>query len=148
MLRHTSFGKKDCLVFSDLVHTRIFPSPPFTFMKKYSVICSNNYKNCSVNLSFCSGEVWTSALLLQGLLENEYIGTSFAVGQVRSLSGYQALQNAYDISSDSNSKWGNLLILFLMAVGYRVLVFILLQFRVRKTLSCLSCCKQNTNNPR
>ncbi|KAK6163410.1 hypothetical protein DH2020_000274 [Rehmannia glutinosa] len=56
-----------------------------------------------------------------GLLENEYIGTSFAVGQVRSISGYQALQNAYDISADSNSKWGNLLILFLMAVGYRIL---------------------------
>ncbi|KAK4440706.1 ABC transporter G family member 3 [Sesamum alatum] len=87
---------------------------------------------------------------IQGLLENEYIGTSFAVGQVRSLSGYQALQSAYDISADVNSKWGNLLILFLMAVGYRVLVFILLQFRVRKTLSlrCLFRCNQNTNNPR
>ncbi|PIN03550.1 Transporter, ABC superfamily (Breast cancer resistance protein) [Handroanthus impetiginosus] len=87
---------------------------------------------------------------IQGLLENEYIGTTFAVGQVRSLSGYQALQSAYDISADSNSKWGNLLILFLMAVGYRVLVFILLQFRVRKTLSlrCLFRCNENTNNPR
>ncbi|KAL0460159.1 UNVERIFIED_CONTAM: ABC transporter G family member 3 [Sesamum latifolium] len=87
---------------------------------------------------------------IQGLLENEYIGTSFAVGQVRSLSGYQALQSAYDISADVNSKWGNLLILFLMAVGYRILVFILLQFRVRKTLSlrCLFRCNQNTNNPR
>ncbi|KAI3450605.1 hypothetical protein Pfo_007270 [Paulownia fortunei] len=87
---------------------------------------------------------------IQGLLENEYIGTSFAVGQVRSISGYQALQNAYDISADSNSKWGNLLILFLMAVGYRILVFILLQFRIRKTLSlrCLFRCNQNTNNPR
>ncbi|KAL0436398.1 UNVERIFIED_CONTAM: ABC transporter G family member 3 [Sesamum radiatum] len=87
---------------------------------------------------------------IQGLLENEYIGTSFAVGQVRSLSGYQALQSAYDISADVNSKWGNLLVLFLMAVGYRILVFILLQFRVRKTLSlrCLFRCNQNTNNPR
>lgn len=89
-----------------------------------------------------------SGILLQGLLENEYIGTSFAVGQVRSISGYQALQNEYDVSDKDNSKWANLLILFLMAVGYRVLVFILLQFRVRKTLSlrCLFCFDRNTNN--
>ncbi|KAL3618516.1 ATP-binding cassette sub- G member 3 [Castilleja foliolosa] len=83
---------------------------------------------------------------IQGLLENEFIGTSYAVGQVRSISGYQALQNAYDISADSNSKWGNLLILFLMAFGYRALVFILLQFRVRK--GCLFRCNKNTNNAR
>ncbi|KAG8387619.1 hypothetical protein BUALT_Bualt02G0040000 [Buddleja alternifolia] len=91
-----------------------------------------------------------SALPRPGLLENEYIGTSFAVGQVRSLSGYQALRNAYDISADGNSKWRNLLILFLMAVGYRVLVFILLQFRVRKTISlrCLFRCNQNKENLR
>ncbi|KAL8496560.1 hypothetical protein ACS0TY_020304 [Phlomoides rotata] len=87
---------------------------------------------------------------IQGLLENEFIGTSYAVGQVRSLSGYQALQNVYDVSADTNSKWRNLLILFLMAVGYRVLVFILLHFRGRKTLFLrrLSCCNENTNNPR
>lgn len=87
---------------------------------------------------------------IQGLLENEFIGTSYAVGQVRSLSGYQVLQNVYDVSADTNSKWGNLLILFLMAVGYRVLVFILLHFRVRKTLFLRrsSCCNENTNNPR
>ncbi|CAI9268451.1 unnamed protein product [Lactuca saligna] len=30
---------------------------------------------------------------IQGLLENEYDGTSFAVGQVRTISGYQALHN-------------------------------------------------------
>ncbi|EYU18797.1 hypothetical protein MIMGU_mgv1a0020232mg, partial [Erythranthe guttata] len=85
-----------------------------------------------------------------GLLENEYIGTSFAVGQVRSISGYQALQNEYDISMNTNSKWANLLILFLMAVGYRVLVFILLKFRMRKTFSlrCLFRCNENTNNAR
>ncbi|KAK2370881.1 ABC transporter G family member [Trifolium repens] len=29
---------------------------------------------------------------IQGLLENEYLGNSFAVGQVRSISGFQALQ--------------------------------------------------------
>ncbi|KAL2519573.1 ABC transporter G family member 3 [Abeliophyllum distichum] len=87
---------------------------------------------------------------VQGLLENEYIGTSFAVGQVRTISGYQALRNVYDISPDSNSRWENLLVLFLMAVGFRVLVFVLLQFRVRNTLSLrrLLQCNQNTKNPR
>ncbi|GLT65812.1 hypothetical protein SLA2020_382200 [Shorea laevis] len=67
---------------------------------------------------------------IQGLLENEYLGTSFAVGQVRTISGFQALRSAYDISSDNNSKWENLLILFLMVVGYRILVFVLLHFRL------------------
>ncbi|BAT89806.1 hypothetical protein VIGAN_06087600, partial [Vigna angularis var. angularis] len=33
---------------------------------------------------------------IQGLLENEYLGTSFAVGQVRTTSGFQALQSAYN----------------------------------------------------
>ncbi|KAG6415362.1 hypothetical protein SASPL_122773 [Salvia splendens] len=87
---------------------------------------------------------------IQGLLENEYSGTSFAVGQVRSLSGYQALQNVYDVSVDSDSKWKNLVILFLMAVGYRLVVFVLLQFRVRKALfsRCVTRCSKSTNNPR
>ncbi|KAG6417879.1 hypothetical protein SASPL_120076 [Salvia splendens] len=87
---------------------------------------------------------------IQGLLENEYSGTSFAVGQVRSLSGYQALQNVYDVSVDSDSKWKNLVIMFLMAVGYRLLVFVLLQFRVRRALfsRCVSRCSKSTNNPR
>ncbi|XP_055834747.1 ABC transporter G family member 3-like [Solanum dulcamara] len=85
---------------------------------------------------------------IQGLLENEYIETSFAVGQVRTISGNQALQNVYDISADSNSKWKNLLVLFLMAVAYRVLVFVLLKFYVRKNLSVpkLILCNQNTKN--
>ncbi|CAL5352755.1 unnamed protein product [Camellia sinensis] len=87
---------------------------------------------------------------IQGLLENEYIGTSFAVGQVRTISGYQALQSTYEISPNSNSKWENLLVLFLMAVGYRILVFVLLQFRVGKNLSVCRFfqCNQNTNNAR
>ncbi|PSR86567.1 ABC transporter G family member 3 like [Actinidia chinensis var. chinensis] len=87
---------------------------------------------------------------IQGLLENEYIGTSFAVGQVRTISGYQALRSAYDISPDSNSKWENLLVLFLMAVGYRILVFVLLQFRVRKNSFVFQIfrCNQNTNSGR
>ncbi|XP_051134077.1 ABC transporter G family member 3 [Andrographis paniculata] len=75
---------------------------------------------------------------IQGVLENEYIGSSFAVGQVRSLTGYQALRNIYDISADGNSKWENLLILLLMAVGYRVLVFIILQ----------SCCSKSRSRSR
>lgn len=95
---------------------------------------------------------WTCELFFvyQGLLENEYIGTSFAVGQVRSISGYQALRSAYDISPNSNSKWGNLLVLFLMAVGYRILVFVLLRFRVRKNVSTCRFyqCNQNTNDAR
>ncbi|GER39446.1 ABC-2 type transporter family protein [Striga asiatica] len=102
--------------------------------------------------SFCRN-IFRSILILvtaHGLLENEYIGTSFAVGQVRSITGYEALQNSYDISADANSKWGNLLILFLMAVGYRILVFILLQFRVKRTISLFGLfrCNQNTNNAR
>ncbi|XP_043700991.1 ABC transporter G family member 3 [Telopea speciosissima] len=71
---------------------------------------------------------------IQGILENEYIGTSFAVGQVRTISGVQALRSAYDISPSSNAKWGNLLILFLMAIGYRIILFVLLTFRARKNM--------------
>ncbi|KAK8598349.1 hypothetical protein V6N13_094322 [Hibiscus sabdariffa] len=72
---------------------------------------------------------------IQGILENEYLGTNFAVGQVRTISGFQAIHSAYDISQSSNSKWENLLVLFIMAVGYRILVFVLLHFRVRKNVS-------------
>ncbi|KAL4283737.1 hypothetical protein GQ457_16G011690 [Hibiscus cannabinus] len=71
---------------------------------------------------------------IQGILENEYLGTNFAVGQVRTISGFQAIHSAYDISQSSNSKWENLLVLFIMAVGYRILVFVLLHFRVRKNV--------------
>ncbi|CAN4119262.1 unnamed protein product [Withania somnifera] len=87
---------------------------------------------------------------IQGLLENEYIDTSFAVGQVRTISGNQAMQNVYDISTENNSKWKNLLVLFLMAVAYRVVVFVLLKFYVRKNLFVpkLFLCNQNTNNSR
>ncbi|KAE9600588.1 hypothetical protein Lal_00045963 [Lupinus albus] len=85
---------------------------------------------------------------IQGLLENEYLGTSFAVGQVRSISGFQALQNVYNISIDNNSKWNNLLVLFLMAVGYRIFVFILLCFFIgRKTplLKRFKCTRVTTD---
>nr|XP_017214754.1 PREDICTED: ABC transporter G family member 3 [Daucus carota subsp. sativus]XP_017214755.1 PREDICTED: ABC transporter G family member 3 [Daucus carota subsp. sativus]XP_017214756.1 PREDICTED: ABC transporter G family member 3 [Daucus carota subsp. sativus] len=85
---------------------------------------------------------------IQGLLENEYIDTSFAVGQVRSISGYQALQNVYDTSSERKSKWENLLVLFSMVIGYRILVFILLHFRVKKNLSFwrIFQCNQEVNS--
>ncbi|KAI4334353.1 hypothetical protein L6164_019055 [Bauhinia variegata] len=87
---------------------------------------------------------------IQGLLENEYLGTSFAVGQVRTIPGFQALQSAYDISLDNNSKWVNLLVLFLMAVGYRILVFVLLCFFVgrRMPLRRIFQCKRDTTNTR
>lgn len=87
---------------------------------------------------------------IQGLLENEYIGSSYAVGQVRTISGYQALRNVYDISTNSSSKWENLLVLFLMCAGYRILVFALLQFCVRKKFPGRRFfqCNRETNNPR
>lgn len=83
-------------------------------------------------------------------MENEYLGASFALGQVRSISGYLAVKNVYDISSKNKSKWENLLILFLMAVGYRVLVFVLLQIFVRKKLPSRRFfhCNKDTNNPK
>ncbi|KAJ6403337.1 hypothetical protein OIU84_015271 [Salix udensis] len=101
------------------------------------------------------GPVWTYPVSyiafhtysIQGLLENEYLRTSFAVGQVRTISGLQALRSAYDISPDSNSKWENLLVLFLMAMGYRILVFLVLHFCVGKHVSVLKFCR-DTNNPR
>ncbi|XP_027341590.1 ABC transporter G family member 3 [Abrus precatorius] len=80
---------------------------------------------------------------IQGLLENEYLGTSFAVGQVRTISGFQALQSVYNISPDSNSKWKNLLVLFLMAIGYRIFVFILLFFFTGRKISLLKSLKCN-----
>ncbi|KAH1218966.1 ABC transporter G family member 3 [Glycine max] len=83
---------------------------------------------------------------IQGLLENEYLGTSFAVGQVRTISGFQALQNVYNISPDTNSKWKNLLVLFLMAIGYRIFVFILLFFSVGRKISLRKCFKCNNRD--
>ncbi|XP_072988932.1 ABC transporter G family member 3 [Typha latifolia] len=77
---------------------------------------------------------------IQGLLENEYIGTSFAVGQVRAISGVQAVRGSYQISSSTNSKWANLLVLFLMAVGYRILLFVLLRFSIRKRITQCNFC--------
>ncbi|CAL1404194.1 unnamed protein product [Linum trigynum] len=78
---------------------------------------------------------------IQGLLENEYLVTTFAVGQVRSISGYQAIRSAYDISLDNNAKWENLLVLLIMVIVYRVLVFLVLHLRVGKNASVLKFCR-------
>ncbi|XP_044483525.1 ABC transporter G family member 3-like isoform X2 [Mangifera indica] len=87
---------------------------------------------------------------IQGLLENEYLGTTYAVGQVRTISGFQALRSAYDISVNSNSKWENLLVLFIMALAYRIILFVLLYFRVKKNtfIQKLLWCDRDTNNTR
>ncbi|KAI3822813.1 hypothetical protein L1987_10411 [Smallanthus sonchifolius] len=65
--------------------------------------------------------------MIQGILENEYSGILFTVGEVRTISGYEALENVYDVPPNYHSKWKNLMILSLMALGFRVLVFLLLQ---------------------
>ncbi|KAK9691163.1 hypothetical protein RND81_09G180200 [Saponaria officinalis] len=80
---------------------------------------------------------------IQGLLENEYVGTNFSVGAVRAISGYQAVSSAYDISPSINGKWNHLMALFLMAVGYRVLVFVLLCFRVGSGLCRSRMCSNH-----
>ena len=68
---------------------------------------------------------------MQGLVENEYVGTSFAVGASRTIPGVQAVRGSYDISSSPGAKWVNLLVLLLMAVGYRVVLYVLLRLDVR-----------------
>ncbi|MFS8005009.1 hypothetical protein Hanom_Chr13g01232451 [Helianthus anomalus] len=67
-----------------------------------------------------------------GILENEYDGIVYTVGQVRTIPAYEALQNVYDVPPNDHSKWKNLMILSLMALGYRVLVFLWLQIHVKK----------------
>lgn len=80
-----------------------------------------------------------SGAWVQGLLENEYVGTSFAVGAIRTIPGVQAVGGSYDISSSANAKWVNLLVLFVMAVGYRVVLYVLLRLNVRKHMRLLGC---------
>jgi len=73
---------------------------------------------------------------IEGLLENEYIGLSFPVGQIGLLSGGQALRDSYNISTTRNSKWLNLLVLAVIAVGYRFILFLSLRMgKVRKSRS-------------
>lgn len=87
--------------------------------------------------------------MLQGLLENEYLGEVFAVGEVRSISGYQAIQGNYQISPDTNSKWRNMLVLLAMAFGYRLLVYVLLRFGLNKNVSgCLLLSHKKNNSSR
>lgn len=81
---------------------------------------------------------------VQGLVENEYTGASFPVGSTRTIPGVQAVRGSYGISSSANAKWMNLLILFVMAVGYRVILYVLLRLDVRRrqhaSLSEKRCC--------
>lgn len=88
--------------------------------------------------------------MLQGLLENEYLGEVFAVGEVRSISGYQAIRGDYQISPDTNSKWRNMLVLLAMAFGYRLLVYVLLRFGLSKNVSgrLLLCQRKNSSSSR
>ncbi|KAF3322108.1 ABC transporter G family member 3 [Carex littledalei] len=77
---------------------------------------------------------------VQGLLENEYVGTSFAVGEIRSIPGVMAVRGSYDISASENHKWYHLLILLVMAIGYRILLLALLCFNVRRcAIKCDLC---------
>ena len=69
---------------------------------------------------------------VQGLVENEYVDTSFAVGATRTIPGVQAVRGSYGISSSTGAKWMNLLVLFLMAIGYRVILYVLLRLDVRR----------------
>ncbi|KAM0885836.1 hypothetical protein ACQ4PT_030088 [Festuca glaucescens] len=71
-------------------------------------------------------------ICLYGLVENEYVGTSFAVGTTRTIPGVQAVRGSYDISSSTGAKWVNLLVLLLMAVGYHVVLYVLLHLDVRR----------------
>ncbi|XP_078446027.1 ABC-2 type transporter family protein [Wolffia australiana] len=66
---------------------------------------------------------------VQGLLENEYLGAVFPLGEVRSITGPQALHGVYPISASDGAKWANLLVLLLMAVAYRALLLALLLCR-------------------
>ncbi|CAH9082848.1 unnamed protein product [Cuscuta epithymum] len=109
------------------------------------------------NRSDLPGAVWTYPISyiafhtysVQGVLENEYIGTSFAVGPERSISGEEAIQNVYQISGDSNAKWKHLLVLFIMAVVYRAFAYVVLKICGWRNVSGhrLLHCKKRTNNP-
>ncbi|KAJ3706270.1 hypothetical protein LUZ61_009975 [Rhynchospora tenuis] len=77
---------------------------------------------------------------IQGLLENEYVGTSFAVGEIRSIPGVMAVRGSYDISASENYKWFHLLILMIMAIGYRIILLLLLCFNVRRWIIKCDLC--------
>ncbi|KAI9182513.1 hypothetical protein LWI28_026093 [Acer negundo] len=107
--------------------------PAAALMSRLVVVVVQSHRACKLHPTVVhEGAVWTYPVSyvafhtysIQGLLENE--NSFFAVGQVRTISGFQALRSAYDISLESNSKWENLLVLFLMAVGYRLVLLVLL----------------------
>ena len=71
-------------------------------------------------------------MLLQGLVQNEYVSTSFAVGATRTIPGVQAVRGSYGISSSAGAKLMKLLVLLVMAIGYRVVLYVLLRLDVRR----------------
>ncbi|KAL0897472.1 hypothetical protein Bca101_081433 [Brassica carinata] len=79
---------------------------------------------------------------IQGLLENEYLGEVFAIGEVRSTSGYEAVGGDYQISPGTHSKWRNMLVLLAMAFGYRLIVYVLLP---NKNVGRLLLCHRKNN---
>ncbi|CAN8320305.1 unnamed protein product [Cochlearia groenlandica] len=86
---------------------------------------------------------------IQGILENEYLGEVFAVGEVRSISGYEAIRGDYEISQDTNSKWKNMLVLLAMAFVYRLVVYVLLRFSLTKNVyGRLMICHRKNNSSR
>ncbi|XP_073355666.1 uncharacterized protein [Aegilops tauschii subsp. strangulata] len=76
---------------------------------------------------------------VQGLVQNEYVSTSFAVGATRTIPGVQAVRGLYGISSSTGAKWMNLLVLFLMAIGYWVVLYVLLRLDVRRHVRLGRC---------
>ncbi|XP_073355122.1 ABC transporter G family member 3-like [Aegilops tauschii subsp. strangulata] len=78
-------------------------------------------------------------ICLYGLVQNEYVSTSFAVGATRTIPGVQAVRGLYGISSSTGAKWMNLLVLFLMAIGYWVVLYVLLRLDVRRHVRLGRC---------
>lgn len=60
----------------------------------------------------------------QGLLQNEYVGVTFpsTIPKAPPISAQVTLQNAFQAPDTMLGKWVNVLILAVMAIGYRVLV--------------------------
>ncbi|KAH8962857.1 hypothetical protein BDL97_05G123400 [Sphagnum fallax] len=61
---------------------------------------------------------------IQGLLQNEYVGVTFpsTIPKAPPISAQVTLQNAFQAPDTMLGKWVNVLILAVMAIGYRVLV--------------------------
>lgn len=65
---------------------------------------------------------------LQGMYENDFTGLTFANTNpsLPRITGEEILVDHYQITV-SRSKWWNLSVLFLMAVGYRVIFYVLIR---------------------